>query len=77
MEFKRCVRCGCFFYSDNDVCLNCETKDRKDISKLNSFIENNISYTKQDLSNNTGVTITNIDRFINNNYLDNFKNINL
>lgn len=38
MELKKCVRCGCFFASINDVCSNCETKDKQDIAKLNDYI---------------------------------------
>ena len=36
MELKKCVRCGCFFASANNVCSNCEAKDRQDIAKLNA-----------------------------------------
>ena len=35
MEFKKCARCGCFFISDNDICCNCEAKDRYDMAKVN------------------------------------------
>lgn len=65
MEFKKCVRCGCFFMSDNDVCLNCEPKDRQEINKLNNYIEeNDMIKNIQDLSINTSVSINNINRFI-------------
>ena len=39
MEFKKCMRCGCFFMSDNDVCCNCEARDKIDISRLNSILD--------------------------------------
>ena len=32
MEFKRCPRCGNFFVSNNDICCNCQVKDRADIA---------------------------------------------
>ena len=31
MEFKKCVRCGCFFATNGDVCCNCASKDKHDI----------------------------------------------
>lgn len=38
MELKKCVRCGCFFSSPNDVCSNCEAKDKQDIYNLSNYI---------------------------------------
>ncbi len=65
MEFKKCVRCGCFFMSNDDVCCNCSSKDSFDIQKLNNFIDSDNSFNSiQELSSNTGVTIKNISRFI-------------
>ena len=46
MEFKRCLRCGCFFVSANDVCCNCESKDRFDVAKLNNILEEDTNLTK-------------------------------
>ena len=72
MELKKCVRCGCFFSSANDVCSNCEAKDKQDIYKLNNYIENcDEKCSIDDLAYNTGVTMQNINRFIEN------KNINI
>ena len=39
MEFKKCERCGCFFTSTGDTCINCSPKDRLEISKLKNFLE--------------------------------------
>ena len=78
MEFKKCARCGCFFMSNNDVCCNCESKDMFDIAKLNSFIEDNISFNSiQDLSIASGVNLNNLNRFIQNNKLSGIDNISL
>lgn len=78
MEFKKCMRCGCFFMSDNDVCCNCQSKDRMDISKLNSISEKNISYNSvQDLSIASGININNLNRFIANNQISGIDNISL
>lgn len=77
MEFKKCMRCGCFFMSDNDVCCNCESRDKMDIAKLNSILdENNDFNSVQDLSILSGVNINNLNRFISNNQISNL-NINL
>jgi len=68
MEFKKCMRCGCFYMSDNDVCCNCESRDKMDIAKINSILAENISYNSvQDLSIASGVNINNLNRFIANN----------
>lgn len=77
MEFKKCMRCGCFFMSDNDVCCNCQLRDKMDIAKLNSILyENNSFNSIQDLSILSGVNINNLNRFIANNEISNL-DINL
>ena len=77
MEFKKCMRCGCFFMSDNDVCCNCEARDKIDISRLNSILEENYNFNSiQDLSVLSGVNINNLNRYIANNKITNL-NINL
>ena len=77
MEFKKCIRCGCFFMSDNDVCCNCESKDKMDIAKLNSILDENNSFNSiQDLSILSGININNLNRYISNNQINNL-NINL
>lgn len=78
MEFKKCVRCGCFFMSNNDVCCNCESKDRFDISKLNNIIDEDISFNSiEDLSIASGVNLNNLNRFISNNKISGINNISL
>lgn len=75
MEFKKCVRCGCFFISKNDVCCNCETRDKLDIAKLNNILdEYNTFDSIQDLSIASGVTFNNLNRFIQNNKIDGINN---
>lgn len=70
MEFKKCMRCGCFFMSNNNVCYNCESKDRMDISKLNSILDESHSFNSvQDLSILSGVNMNNLNRFIENNQI--------
>lgn len=77
MEFKKCMRCGCFFMSDNDVCCNCQPKDRIDIANLNSILDKTNNFNSvQDLSILSGVNINNLNRFISNNQISDL-NINL
>lgn len=67
MEFKKCVRCGCFFASDDDVCCNCHSKDELDISRLNTFLDNSfVEHSVSSLAAGTGISEKNINRFIEN-----------
>ena len=67
MELKKCARCGVFFSTANDVCCNCESKDKQDINNLNNYIVTSPEVnTIESLSSNTGVSIKNISRFIEN-----------
>ena len=77
MEFKKCMRCGSFFMSDNDVCCNCQSRDRMDIAKLNNILDENITFNSvQDLSIASGINVNNLNRFISNNQISDL-NINL
>lgn len=70
MEFKKCVRCGCFFIADDDVCCNCKSRDKMDIAKLNSVLDEGSNFSSvQDLSIASGVNINNLNRFISNNQI--------
>lgn len=67
MEFKKCERCGCFFTSNDNVCYNCLTKDRFEMSKFKNFInENNLSEINSltDICNQTGISSKNLNRFL-------------
>ena len=78
MEFKRCVRCGCFFMSDNNICCNCESKDKLDISKVANILDENINFNSiEDLSIASGVNISNLNRLIKNNKISGFDNFSL
>ena len=77
MEFKKCLRCGCFFSTNNDVCCNCEAKDKIDITRLNSIVNDDICINSiEDLSISSGITINNLNRFIKNKDINGL-NINL
>lgn len=67
MDFRKCERCGCFFTSNDNVCFNCLTKDRFEMSKFKSFVEeNNVSNISSltDLSAQTGISSKNLNRFL-------------
>ena len=67
MEFRKCDRCGCFFTSNDNVCYNCLTKERFEMSKFKTYIEeNNISNINSlnELSIGTGISEKTINRFL-------------
>ena len=73
MEFKRCMRCGNFFISSNNICSNCEIKDKSDISRLNSILQNSSDINSiEELSINSGINQSNIHRFIEDNSISPF-----
>ena len=60
-----------FFEYGGSFVWNCESKDMFDIAKLNSIIEDNISFNSiQELSSESGITINNLNRYIKNNKID-------
>ena len=78
MEFKRCVRCGCFFVSNNDVCCNCESKDKFDIAKLNTILEEEPTFNSiEELSIESGINLNNLNRFISDHKISGIDNISL
>ena len=64
MEFKKCERCGSFFVTDGVVCHNCMPKDRLDIAKFNDFVQNNIDFSADSISINTGISLKNVNRYL-------------
>lgn len=67
MEFRKCDRCGCFFASNDNVCHNCLTKERFEMSKFKTYIEeNNISNINSlnELSIGTGLSEKTLNRFL-------------
>ena len=68
MDFKKCNRCGCFYTSNSNVCCNCEPKDNLEIAKLNNYIEQyGNNYSLDELSVSTGISVKNLNRYINDN----------
>ena len=67
MEFKKCERCGCFYTSNDNVCYNCLTKDKYEMSKFKNYInENNLSEINSlnEISSQTGISNKNLNRFL-------------
>lgn len=67
MNFKKCLRCGCSFSSVDDICPNCAPKDNFEMSKLKTFLTNQVEDASvADISKGTGIDESNINRFMNN-----------
>lgn len=65
MVFNKCDRCGCFFASDNNVCPNCISKDEADKISLKNYLSNNsVPENADELSFYSGVSVKNINRFL-------------
>ena len=67
MNFKKCIRCGCFFSSTDDICPNCAPRDLFEMSKLKSFLTSTTADTPvSEISKGTGIDESNINRFMSN-----------
>ena len=65
MELNKCKRCGAFFVSNNYVCPNCEPKDNAELFKLKNFLEeNDCPNSMESLASNTGISVKNLNRFL-------------
>ena len=80
MEFNKCSRCGNFYVSNNDVCPKCQTKDTLEFETFKTYIEENGIISNLDiLSSETGISVKNLNRFLDytgyNNLTNDSKNI--
>lgn len=65
MDFNRCSRCGSFYISEGNVCPKCKTKDGVEFSTFKSYIdENGFDSSLDIISNATGITVKNLNRFV-------------
>ena len=65
MNFKTCMRCGCFFSSEDLVCPNCRAKDEVDKKSIRNYLQkNDTPKNAESLSFYSGVSIKNINRFL-------------
>lgn len=66
MEFNKCSRCGSFYISEGNVCPKCSAKDGFEFSTFKSYIdENGYENSLNTISNETGISVKNLNRFIN------------
>ena len=74
MEFNRCSRCGSFYVTDGEVCPKCSSKDNLEFSVFKTYIEENgFEESLNDISIETGISINNLNRFINHKGFEEFK----
>ena len=65
MDFKKCNRCGNFYLSDGVVCPKCSTKETFEFSTFKSYIEENgLGDSVDEISGKTGISVKNINRFM-------------
>ena len=69
MELNTCSRCGAFYTTNSNVCPNCETQERLELSRLKDFLsENNIPTTSiEQIACCTGISEKNVSRFLSQN----------
>ena len=66
MEFNKCSRCGNFYISNDDVCPKCSTKDNLEFKAFKSYIqENGLTQNLDTISGETGISVKNLNRFLN------------
>ncbi len=63
MELNKCCRCGAFHTNPGDVCPKCISKDNLELSKFNSYIEENGFCSIDTIATATGITQKNVTRF--------------
>ena len=65
MEFKKCSRCGNFYVSNGIVCPKCTPKDDFEFSTFKSYIaENGLNNSVDAISGATGISVKNLNRFL-------------
>lgn len=65
MEFKKCSRCGNFYVSEGNVCPKCSPKDNLEFSTFKSYInENGLQDSLDTISGRTGISVRNLNRFM-------------
>ena len=77
MEVKRCSRCGSFYTNQGYVCPKCTSRDNLELSQFKTFVEENgveISSLAQ-VANQTGITEKNLNRFLEYDGLEGYKEL--
>ena len=75
MVFNKCLRCGCFFSSSDLVCPSCQAKDEVDKNSIKNYLANNDTpENAENLAFLSGVSVKNINRFLETKEFDSLKN---
>lgn len=76
MEFKKCSRCGNFYVSEGFVCPKCSPKDNFEFSTFKTYVaENGLGDSIDTISSKTGISIKNLNRFMEYKNNDNDNNL--
>ena len=72
MEIKKCISCGSFISSENTLCTSCANKITYENTVLKNYFDENSSFDSiPSISAVTGISPTNVQRYmLNNNYID-------
>lgn len=66
MNFNKCSRCGNFYVSEGNVCPKCSPKDNRELSTFKAYInENGFNGSLDAISGETGISVKNLNRFLN------------
>ena len=77
MDFKKCSRCGNFYWSNGNVCPKCSTKEIYELSTFKTYLEENgLGATVEEMSYATGISTKNLNRFMEYNNNENINNNN-
>lgn len=77
MEFNKCSRCGSFYISEGAVCPKCSSKDGFEFSTFINYVEENGFENSLDtIANETGISVKNLNRFLEYNEFEAFKKEN-
>lgn len=75
MELNRCSRCGNFYVSEGNVCPKCSTKDGAEFMVFKSYVqENGFENSLNTISNDTGISVKNLNRFLGYQEFQNYQN---
>lgn len=77
MEVKRCSRCGAFYTNQGNVCPKCTSRDNFELSQFKDFVEENgveIDSLAQ-VATKTGISEKNLNRFLNYEGLEGYKDL--
>lgn len=65
MEFNKCSRCGSFYIAQGNVCPKCSNQDNLEFETFKNYVaENGLTQNLDTISNLTGITVKNLNRFL-------------